>query len=469
VLATLLALALVAGWLQDVPRSQVPLFVAELTICVIGIVRGWQGGARPIQIVTFGFLFAYLGVAPIYQIASNQPVWGDTTVLLGDRERTTYVLLLVVIGSAALLGGFLLSGVGVRTRGEIEAAPSRIVEPVRGTVAWGVLVVAVVLTPGAIGSAGGLAGLFSTRLDRSEMLARQGIDLATSGGFAFALTGLLPGALTVAATFLFVIRARGELQGRDFGSMQGSTAFGLIGSAALLVLHVNPFTASRFLVVLALGGCGILLARPRTENGGRTLAAVVLVGTLLVYPLLNFFRYGRADVLASGWRALASPDFDGFQQFINTTSYVDAHGHGDGLFTLSGLLYFVPRSIWPEKATPSAVLVAQDRGYQFTNLSMPVGSELYLDFGLVGMTLLLGVLGYLLGRVDLKWLQDPQSRLALIAPLVAVAMFGVIRGPIGASSPIYLSALIPVFLGLRPARSPGSPSQHNALPREELE
>jgi hypothetical protein len=40
--------------------------------------------------------------------------------------------------------------------------------------------------------------------------------------------------------------------------------------------------------------------------------------------------------------------------------------------------------VWPGKAVPASIPVTEDQGYTFTNLSLPLPGELYLEFGVFG-------------------------------------------------------------------------------------
>ena len=451
-----LSVVLLLPWILAADsRSTAMVLAAQAAVCATGMALGWSRGARPIQLILFTFLLAYLAVAPLYQLAHRRAAWGDFSAI-ALSERSFDAALLILLTTSASLGGFALS------RGRHASTPNlsrgRGVRPsARPMVAWVTLLVASGLTPGAVSAAGGWQNMFSTRVDRSQAIASQ--FAGGQSGLSYAVTVLLPAASSVAAfiLFLYLSRSRSVL---GLGRVRASHAFGFATSFALLMVHANPFTASRFLMILVVGSAAIVILAPRSGRAGLTMAAVGLSGVLLVYPLLNFFRYGGVKQLVSGWDALASPDFDGFQQVANAIAYADDYGFAGGRFTLSGLLFFIPRSIWAGKAEPASVLVARDRGYDFTNLSMPIGAELFLDAGLIGCIVLMAGLGFALGKLDTRWLTAPGSRAAALVPVVAIAMLGVVRGPIGASAPIYLSVLLPVIFGLRSTPSSTSDRSH---------
>jgi hypothetical protein len=183
------------------------------------------------------------------------------------------------------------------------------------------------------------------------------------------------------------------------------------------------------------------------------MAVAALLATLVAYPAANRFQGTEQAGAAQGLDVLASKDFDGFQQSINTVSFVDDLGHAYGTYTLSGVLYFVPRSVWPEKERPASIDVAARRGYLFTNLSLPLHAEMYLDFGPVGMALAMFLAASAGRRCDLDWAAGVRSRAGLMAPYACLATLSIIRGPIGANGPVYLTNLGLIALGLLLARN----------------
>ena len=150
-------------------------------------------------------------------------------------------------------------------------------------------------------------------------------------------------------------------------------------------------------------------------------------------------------------------DFDGFQQVANSVLYVREIGHSLGHYTVSAFAYFIPRSWWEGKATPASLDVAGNRGYAFTNLSLPLHAELYIEFGLIGMAICMVAFGWLCASSDSSWLLGSASRLGLLAPVLSMAMLGILRGPLGSLAPVYLTALGLTFLALSRRKLPESP------------
>ena len=429
-------------WLVAIPRLQAALCLLQVSIAAAGIAKSAVPVPRPIALVTFVFIFSWLGVAPIYQLSHGRAAWLDSSVL--QSPDVTQALVLMVLATAILFIGLLRP---LSSRTSARATHMRILDPPR-SVCLGYLLACLALTPPAVSALGGVAGMFSSRSDRAEALGQQGLVLDQVGGLALALVGILPGALATAAAYLTLVRVINQVRSRGWLEVSAVDAGMLVVALGLVVLLANPFINTRALSAAALGSLVLLILRPRSRRAGVWMAVVLLVGTLVAYPAANFFRGTEAVSSEPGFQSLASQDFDGFQQVINTIGFVDDNGHTWGTHTLSGILYIVPRSIWADKERPASIDVAAHRGYVFTNLSLPLPAEWYLDFGPVGMCVGLFFLAAGARRCDEAWTADPRSGLAMLAPYASLAALSMIRGPIGSNGPVYLTNLGLIALGL---------------------
>ncbi|MGW9339950.1 hypothetical protein ACWGT4_32145, partial [Streptomyces albidoflavus] len=230
----------------------------------------------------------------------------------------------------------------------------------------------------------------------------------------------------------------------------------------LCVMYLNPFTNSRFISAGAMIGIVIAMWRPVSRRDGLVVALFALVGLQVAYPIANMFR--SIDAIRQGPQfdsvGYSGPDYDGFQQIVNSVFFVDSNGYGLGRYIASGVLYFIPRSIWESKSTPASIDVATERGYYFTNLSLPIHAEFFLEFGPLIALLIMCLMGFFWAKLDDSWLNYPGTKAAALVPYIAVAQFAMLRGPVGSLSPIYLSTValiaIPLFLlGRRGARKSG--------------
>lgn len=253
----------------------------------------------------------------------------------------------------------------------------------------------------------------------------------------------------MAAGNLLAIRIRPTQKRRGGLGARPWDVLALVAAICLIALHANPFTNTRFVSAAALGSLAIAWFRPLSSRAGALVFGAAIGAVVLLYPLANTFRYAHGTTYETGFSAYAGMDFDGFQQTINTLSFVSDEGHTNGLHTTSAVLFMVPRSIWSGKAMPASIDVAAHHGYQFTNLSLPFSAEMYLEFGGLGMVVAVAVVSYAGGRLDNAWVSGRATRISGLVPYAALSTLSVIRGPLGANAPVYLTTLGLIFLGLR--------------------
>ncbi|WP_142392586.1 oligosaccharide repeat unit polymerase [Mycobacterium sp. 3519A] len=449
----LVAAALVGPWLTQIPLERAALAAAVVLASLYGFVSGVFPRVRPIQAVTFGFALPYLGVAPIYQMAKQKAASLDSALMYETNASNLYfALVLNLCFVLAMLVGFHMGA--ARCRVGMSSPPVR--AQVRMVLPWVYLSAAAALTPGAVEAAGGWSGLFTDRNTRADELNAAGITLAESGGASLALVGLLPTALSIAACYLFLFRLLTEARTNSWNRVPALHLLGFVIGAALLVVHANPLASSRFQFIFAVGSLALIWFIPRSGKAGLWLAAIILCATLVAYPLANVFRTDKMTLVA-GAEAFATPDFDGFQQIVNAIAFTQAHGHSFGRYALAAIFFVIPRSLWTGKAFPASQDVAAFRGYVFTNLSLPVNAELYVEFGLLPMIAIVLVGAILLGRSDSTWQLAPGSRGAAMVPMLAMAMLGIVRGPLGSQAPVFLTIVGLVLIALRegPSASEG--------------
>lgn len=431
---TLLAIAVLVVLTWNIPDSFALLLAAvSAGVALMGAVQSVTRGLRPVAAAFYIFWFSWMGVGPIAQLTIGQVAWGDTSVL-SHRPAVYGALLLGVLA----IGAFWVGGQVAQARKHkpLRAAPGRI----RG---WVILVLAAMLL--AVAPLAfrifGLSTYFSSRNERSQVLRETGNTLDALGGPQFALFTALPIALGVAITLLSLYQM--QLAWRGFRAINVVHLTTLLFGLAAITVFANPLSQTRFIALTAFGSLIIAVLRPTSTRAGLVFLTVGIIGTIVVYPLANYFRGASArDALDLTAQTFTSVDFDGFQQVMNTINYVDAHGFTWGLQLASAALFFVPRALWTGKADPASIDIASDAGYLFTNLSLPVHAELYLQFGAVGVGIGMFGLGFFASRADTAWLERPFSKFAMFVPYLTMVMFGILRGPFGAQVPIYMPVLI---------------------------
>ena len=425
---TVLAIAPLAQWYRDMDPTQVAVNALHAATCAVGASIAVYRTLRPCLLVASVFPYCWLVVASAFQLAEQQAAWGDPGVVLQYSESLRAQLILCV-GQVALLAGYALSASRRNRKSQVEWTVSATGRS-RLLVASAVMLLgAAALVPLVISAAGGVGALFASRQEFNQALSAGGLDRSdTSIG---ALIKIVPSALAAGAAILALWTIRNPAA--DATGRRRAWVFAVVAGLLLLIV-ANPFAYTRYVVLASFGSVALAFFRPRGRGPALIWLGLTLTAFLLVYPLAEFFRRGPGQSSASG-PMLASKDFDGFQQTINTVSLVTDQGITWGHHLISGLFFFVPRAIWTDKAVPSAFPVAQDRGYLFQNLSEPLPAEAYLDLGWFGVVLVLGLMGYAWHVLDRAW--GTGSRLSVVAAYVALAQVGMWRGPFGSLVPIF--------------------------------
>lgn len=446
-----------------VDSSFLSTLLVTLTLCLslTGALRSCLYGFRPAAFVFYGFMFSWLGVGPAVQLSTGLAAWDDKYVFV-DVDKVNYALALGVAFIAAVLLG---ESWGRRMRPSLGSVQVR----VAGWLLGGLAAALAGLAWLAISVQGGPSVLFSSRAGRRQALELSGIDIGSVGGIGPALTIILPAALSTVLMHL-VIRAIRDDRLRAPSSKGPRILHLMVGAiaGAGLVLFANPVSNSRFVSAICLGSVALALAQPRTRRAGRIVGIVGGLAMLVFYPLArwvgaNSISYSPGLTRITPEMLYVSPDFDGFQQVINSLEFVDQQGLSGGRYTLSALFFFLPRSLWEGKSRPAALDVAEESGYWFTNLSLPIHAELYLDFGLLGVLAGGVIIGAIAGRADEAWLADDRSTMSLLAPVIALTMLGVLRGPMGSLAPTYLTIILILVAAMRLSRCGSDGPSRNAV------
>ena len=234
-----------------------------------------------------------------------------------------------------------------------------------------------------------------------------------------------------------------------------------------LFLTANPVSAARFWVGAAT--IGVLGAALMSSLHARLIIWLALPALLiLIFPMLDFGR-------DRGWSADFSirlevvtqkQDFDAYQQIANGITYVDVYGTRGGTQLSSALLFFVPRSVWSDKAPATGPLVATSLGVtDNTNVSAPLWEEAYVDFGFGGVLAIMGALGFAVALLEAavrRSVLRGGGLTVVVAPFFAGYGVFLLRGALLPAIGLLAVAIMLVWsirrLGLMPPRESGGSS-----------
>lgn len=359
----------------------------------------WVVGSRDrhlFEMVLWLFVYFWMGVAPLLQLRLR---WPGTTPNVLD-EHLPEATAVVFVGAACLVIGSTVAG-HRRTRGT-EAPRFEAVASVEDRPVYILALAALALAAVFIGTVG-ISSLFASR---SDIAAVQSASFGTDPTGTILRAGTNMG-LLVAFVALMHLRQQRRAQGKSWPMLLAAVVL------VTLLIVVNPLSSARytfgtvFLAVLAALGAYATLRR------FRVVAVGAILGIVLLFPVLDTFRRSlESQITFTGpLDSMITGDFDAFAQIVNSVQYVHTLGITWGNQLLGVLLFWVPRSLWPTKPIDTGGLVAEFKGYTFTNLSAPLWSEFLVNFGWIGVIVGMLAVGYLFRRLD----QSAELRLRVSA------------------------------------------------------
>ena len=197
--------------------------------------------------------------------------------------------------------------------------------------------------------------------------------------------------------------------------LKNNTNLGLIGYSLLLIFRLIPFFIllnyklvtkkndkhTYFFLFIVLLICfpsslsrGILaiiyipvliLFFPFLKKG-INYVLLFMFGVLVLFPILNNFRYLKEGIFKINFESFNSAHFDAFQ---NMALLIDENIITGGRQLLGSLFFFIQESQWPNRPNGSGHLLGETIGYSYLNVSMPFFGEGYVNWGYAGVLLFL--------------------------------------------------------------------------------
>jgi len=238
-----------------------------------------------------------------------------------------------------------------------------------------------------------------------------------------------------------------------------SKVFMFIISILLLLFFKNPFLIKRN----ALGPIYLTLFFIFFKgkfNNFRMLLFLILVLSI-IFPFSQAFTHNSSLVVGDLFetfvsrlktldvkQALTSLDYDAWSNFMAAIRYSEIESITYGRQLVGVILFFVPRSIWPNKPVGSGAFVAENMlmtrySFWFTNISMPFPAEGYINFGILGIILFAFTLA-LVSKITDKWYKYNDLRL-FFSLYVCFHMIFMLRGDLMSSFAFLVGNLLAMF------------------------
>ncbi len=230
----------------------------------------------------------------------------------------------------------------------------------------------------------------------------------------------------------------------------------------LLIWFKNPLTEKRH----ALGPIYITLIYlffPKLLNSNLKMMSFMFFTMIILFPLvailthasvsLNEILQNPSILIIKGQdegliKVFHSLHYDAFSNIMATVDYVQQNGLSWGYQLLGVLLFFIPRSIWTLKPLGTGQMIGQHLinvyHFNFDNLSNPLVSEAYINFGFPGVIFGAIALAVIIKRF-FSWLLGKHILKKYIAFYFAIYLMFLLRGDLLNATAYFIGILMAVL------------------------
>lgn len=237
----------------------------------------------------------------------------------------------------------------------------------------------------------------------------------------------------------------------------------MVGLFLLFLYFKNPLTEKRN----AIGPIYItmiFLFAPKLLNSNSKSFLFLFFSLVILFPLVS----GLTHLDASLDEIVNNPElilehyeeegiiqtfntlhYDAFANVMATVDYSVNKGLTFGYQLLSGLLFFIPRSLWASKPLSTGELIGdyviEDYGFVYSNLSNPLVAEGYINFGLLGVILMAVLLSLFIVKF-MNWLRSNDPLKKIMAFYFAVHLLFLLRGDFTNGFSYFIGTLFGVMI-----------------------
>ena len=432
-------------YLDRDPRYSIilPLVVCGYAGTRLGMILG-VGRPHWLSVTYWVFAYVWIGVAGFAQQVTGR--WPSQFRF--DSDTLLWSNLWILCGFVCWDIG---TSIGLCTK-VVAARQSWALREIQPRRVWLLAVAVIASVPVLVPKLGGVVALLTSREAVQAVVAPNGIATEGKAGLALVQAGLTGSALVALLGIVAVLRADG-VRWRAMTLGAGVTFAAIIG---VNVIVNNPISNPRFWAGTAAIAVLLLTRSVHSPSGVRVVTtSMILIGSI-AFPYLAYFRYSDKFVKVNGFLSTLQTkgDYDASALLPATIEYVDKVDYTYGGQALGTLLFFVPRALWPEKPIDTGRLIAQTLDLPYENISGPLWTEAYINFGLVGIAVTCMAAGYLTSRLDQRFEQHRSGLILVLVPLLAGYELILLRGSLlqAMGRLVVLLALL-LLITKRPSRS----------------
>lgn len=230
----------------------------------------------------------------------------------------------------------------------------------------------------------------------------------------------------------------------------------VIISIVLMFIGCFPLGLNRYMVgAFYLGIMIIILGKDKLRIW---FPFIMLFSIMVIFPIINMFRFATSlpdlntfvqnvQIIMKG--TYNTGNYDAFHMLLASVQYAKNEGFSYGYQMLGAILFFIPRSIWPNKpiGTGAKVIVGL-KGTTFSNVCMPLVGESFYNFGILGVIIFGFIIGWFCEHFDQNYWHEKNTintKKTVMYPSAILFFFFLNRGDL-MSSGSYMIANIVVGL-----------------------
>lgn len=229
----------------------------------------------------------------------------------------------------------------------------------------------------------------------------------------------------------------------------------LIGALLLLEIFILNFPTSttRFWMGAIYIGIFLLIFNKKILNN-RIYDLLILMTFTIFFSFLYLFKFYDIDYIFTEGLSIKSisesynsVDYDAYSIIPRTQHYVKNYDYVYGHQLLGTILFMVPRGIWENKPVPSGQFIVESQNQAYTNVSCPLISEGYLNFGVFGIIVFHMLLGLICKKLDtIYWMKkDSSMYLSILYPFLLGFLLYFERGALHPATVYLFCFCIPII------------------------
>ncbi len=393
-----------------------------------------------LQLTFWMFVYCWLGLAASVQLKADLYPWPRAT----DSDGFLWTEALIIVGIAAY-------EMGVRFKGRPNGARPTILTIAPPSVQRFVILTlgCLAISSWAIYQQGGPSEVLRTRYEIGRTAKTSGRALSQRQT-DISLQRVPPVVALLVAIYMF----------SDKLSSRRKRRFLAVSITALVLFNLvanYPPSLPRTFLGFILVSIAALVLRNRARFVPLFFLTMIF-GLTVLFPYADYFRsqtgYTTADIASPTQKLIEKSDYDAFEMVANTVQAVKVRGVAYGYNFLGAALFFVPRSIWPEKPHGTGWTVGEIVGYSSLSLilSSPLWAEFYYGGGFPLLIVGFWFYGYLTRRAERQEFRPPIA--AVFVAYAAGLQTYLLRGDLlNAVSIIAPGAILLFMFVCKPVRS----------------